>query len=145
EMLRSTEAMAKLESESKRIGSVMDVIKTVAEQTNLLALNAAIEAARAGEAGRGFAVVADEVRGLAQRTQNSTEEIEQLVAALHHGAQPVAGAMRNSHNLTERSVALARPAGQSLPHITATVSNIPAMNPPPATAAEERSTVAEEI
>ncbi len=145
EMLRSTDAMAKLESESKRIGSVMDVIKTVAEQTNLLALNAAIEAARAGEAGRGFAVVADEVRGLAQRTQNSTEEIEQLVAALHQGTQQVAGAMHNSHSLTESSVALTRKAGLSLTHITAKVSNIQAMNQQIATAAEEQSAVAEEI
>ena len=145
EMLRSTEAMAKLESESKRIGSVMDVIKTVADQTNLLALNAAIEAARAGEAGRGFAVVADEVRGLAQRTQKSTEEIEQLVAALHQGTQQVAGAMQNSHNLTESSVELTRKAGLSLNHITAKVSNIQAMNQQIAAAAEEQSAVAEQI
>ncbi|MHB0841668.1 HAMP domain-containing methyl-accepting chemotaxis protein [Stutzerimonas nitrititolerans] len=145
EMLRSTEAMARLESESNRIGSVMDVIKTVAEQTNLLALNAAIEAARAGEAGRGFAVVADEVRGLAQRTQKSTEEIEQLVAALQQGTQQVAVAMQNSHELTESSVELTRKAGLALNDITAKVSNIQAMNQQIATAAEEQSAVAEEI
>jgi len=145
EMLRSSEAMARLESESNRIGSVMDVIKTVAEQTNLLALNAAIEAARAGEAGRGFAVVADEVRGLAQRTQKSTEEIEQLVAALQQGTQQVAVAMQNSHELTESSVELTRKAGLALNDITAKVSNIQAMNQQIATAAEEQSAVAEEI
>jgi methyl-accepting chemotaxis protein len=145
EMLRSTEAMAKLESESNRIGSVMDVIKAVAEQTNLLALNAAIEAARAGEAGRGFAVVADEVRGLAQRTQKSTEEIEQLVAGLQQGTQQVAAAMQNSHNLTESSVELTRKAGLALNDITAKVSNIQAMNQQIAAAAEEQGAVAEEI
>lgn len=145
EMLRSTEAMAKLESESNRIGSVMDVIKAVADQTNLLALNAAIEAARAGEAGRGFAVVADEVRGLAQRTQKSTEEIEQLVAGLQQGTQQVAAAMQNSHNLTESSVELTRKAGLALTDITAKVSNIQAMNQQIAAAAEEQGAVAEEI
>ena len=145
EMLRSTEAMAKLESESNRIGSVMDVIKAVADQTNLLALNAAIEAARAGEAGRGFAVVADEVRGLAQRTQKSTEEIEQLVAGLQQGTQQVAAAMQNSHNLTESSVELTRKAGRALTDITAKVSNIQAMNQQIAAAAEEQGAVAEEI
>ena len=145
DMLRSTEAMAKLESESNRIGSVMDVIKAVADQTNLLALNAAIEAARAGEAGRGFAVVADEVRGLAQRTQKSTEEIEQLVAGLQQGTQQVAAAMQNSHNLTESSVELTRKAGLALTDITAKVSNIQAMNQQIAAAAEEQGAVAEEI
>ena len=145
EMLRSTEAMAKLESESNRIGCVMDVIKAVADQTNLLALNAAIEAARAGEAGRGFAVVADEVRGLAQRTQKSTEEIEQLVAGLQQGTQQVAAAMQNSHNLTESSVELTRKAGLALTDITAKVSNIQAMNQQIAAAAEEQGAVAEEI
>ncbi|WP_181296785.1 methyl-accepting chemotaxis protein [Pseudomonas sp. Q2-TVG4-2] len=145
EMLRSTEAMTKLESESKRIGTVMDVIRTVADQTNLLALNAAIEAARAGEAGRGFAVVADEVRSLAQRTQKSTEEIEQLVAGLQQGTQQVAVAMTNSHNLTESSVELTRKAGLALNDITAKVSNIQAMNQQIAAAAEQQGAVAEEI
>ena len=145
EVHRSTEAMSLLQQESQKIGSVMDVIKSVAEQTNLLALNAAIEAARAGEAGRGFAVVADEVRGLAQRTQKSTEEIEELIASLQHGTQQVATAMQGSRTLTDSSVELARKAGASLENITSTVSNIQSMNQQIAAAAEEQSAVAEEI
>ena len=145
EVARSTDAMALLQEESDKIGSVMDVIKAVAEQTNLLALNAAIEAARAGEAGRGFAVVADEVRGLAQRTQKSTEEIEGLVAGLQNGTQQVAAVMNNSRSLTDSSVALTREAGASLESITRTVSNIQSMNQQIAAAAEQQSAVAEEI
>jgi len=145
EVLRSTEAMDLLQQESQKIGSVMDVIKSVAEQTNLLALNAAIEAARAGEAGRGFAVVADEVRGLAQRTQKSTEEIEELVASLQNGTQQVANVMLGSRTLTESSVELTRKAGASLESITRTVSNIQSMNQQIAAAAEQQSAVAEEI
>ncbi|GGL57464.1 methyl-accepting chemotaxis protein [Pseudomonas brenneri] len=145
EVARSTDAMAHLQQESNKIGSVMDVIKAVAEQTNLLALNAAIEAARAGEAGRGFAVVADEVRGLAQRTQKSTEEIEGLVAGLQNGTQQVANVMNNSRSLTDSSVELTRKAGVSLDNITRTVSNIQSMNQQIAAAAEQQSAVAEEI
>ena len=145
EVGRSTEAMAVLQQESDKIGSVMDVIKAVAEQTNLLALNAAIEAARAGEAGRGFAVVADEVRGLAQRTQKSTEEIQTLVAALQSGTQQVASVMNTSRGLTDSSVTLTRQAGTSLQGITRTVSNIQSMNQQIAAAAEQQSAVAEEI
>jgi methyl-accepting chemotaxis protein len=145
EVIRSTDAMNVLEQESDKIGKVMDVIKAVAEQTNLLALNAAIEAARAGEAGRGFAVVADEVRGLAQRTQQSTEEIEGLVAALQNGTRQVSDIMLSSRQLTDSSVALTRKAGTSLESITNTVSNIQAMNQQIAAAAEQQSSVAEEI
>ena len=145
EVNRSTEAMAQLEHESNKIGSVMDVIKAVAEQTNLLALNAAIEAARAGEAGRGFAVVADEVRTLAQRTQQSTEEIEELVAGLQNGTQRVASSLHSSHSLAGSSVELTRKAGAALGSINKGVSNIQSMNQQIAAAAEQQSVVAEQI
>lgn len=145
EVGNSTAAMGDLKRESDKIGSVLDVIKSVAQQTNLLALNAAIEAARAGEAGRGFAVVADEVRSLAQRTQKSTEEIEELIVGLQSGTQQVATIMDNSRGLTESSVELTRRAGNALGNITRTVSTIQAMNSQIATAAEQQSAVAEEI
>ena len=145
EVGHSTEAMSHLKRESDKIGSVLDVIKSVAQQTNLLALNAAIEAARAGEAGRGFAVVADEVRSLAQRTQKSTEEIEELIAGLQSGTQQVSSSMDSSRALTDNSVELTRRAGESLGTIARTVSTIQGMNQQIAAAAEQQSAVAEEI
>ncbi|MEG1625727.1 MAG: methyl-accepting chemotaxis protein [Pseudomonas sp.] len=145
QMDNSISAMHQLAGESQRIGSILDVIKSVSEQTNLLALNAAIEAARAGEAGRGFAVVADEVRGLAQRTQQSTEEIEQLIGSLHEGTDQVTRLLDSSKSLTHDSVELSRKAGDALSQITQTVSSIQGMNQQIATASEEQSAVAEEI
>jgi methyl-accepting chemotaxis protein len=145
EVGNSTAAMGDLKRESDKIGSVLDVIKSVAQQTNLLALNAAIEAARAGEAGRGFAVVADEVRSLAQRTQKSTEEIEELIVGLQNGTEQVATIMDNSRGLTDSSVELTRRAGDSLENITRTVSAIQSMNQQIAAAAEQQSATAEEI
>ncbi|MEX5550973.1 methyl-accepting chemotaxis protein [Pseudomonas pergaminensis] len=145
EMALSGRAMLALQQESQKIGSVLDVIKSVSQQTNLLALNAAIEAARAGTAGEGFAVVADEVRSLAQRTQESAEEIEGLIHGLHTGTQQVADIMDSSRTLTDYSVELTRDAGDALAAIARTVSVIQEMNPQIAAAAEEQSAVAEEI
>ena len=145
EMELSGQAMLKLQRESQKIGSVLDVIKSVSQQTNLLALNAAIEAARAGSAGQGFAVVADEVRSLAQRTQESAEEIEGLILGLNNGTQQVADIMDSSRSLTDHSVQLTRDAGDALMAIARTVSVIQEMNPQIAAAAEEQSAVAEEI
>ncbi len=145
EVDQSAHAIEALHAESGRIGSVLEVIRAVAEQTNLLALNAAIEAARAGEQGRGFAVVADEVRALARRTHDSTEEIEGLIGNLQRVAQQAVEQMRNSRDLTQRTVELANEAGVALGHITESVSTIEQMNQQIAAAAEEQSAVAENI
>jgi methyl-accepting chemotaxis protein len=141
----SAEAIGRLKGDSANIGTVLDVIKSIAEQTNLLALNAAIEAARAGEAGRGFAVVADEVRALARRTQESTQQIEQLVAALQNGAESAVGVMAQSRSMASETVEAARYAGTALTRIDEAVSRIQQMNQQIATASEEQSSVADEI
>ena len=145
EVEQSAKAIADLNQESARIGSVLEVIRNVAEQTNLLALNAAIEAARAGEQGRGFAVVADEVRALAKRAQDSTEEIESLIAGLQRMAKGAVQQMDSSRDLTRRTVELAGEAGDALGRITQAVSTIEQMNQQIAAAAEEQSAVAEAI
>jgi methyl-accepting chemotaxis protein len=134
-----------LEGESKNIGSVLDVIKSIAEQTNLLALNAAIEAARAGEQGRGFAVVADEVRTLAGRTQESTQEIEEMITRLQSGANNAVKVMAEGKEMTLVGVDQAAAAGEALQTINESVTRISDMNTQIASAAEEQSAVTEEI
>jgi len=138
-------AIEQVGQDSDAIGHVIDVIKEIAEQTNLLALNAAIEAARAGEQGRGFAVVADEVRTLAQRTQESTTEIEGMIAHLQAGAKNAVSVMSQGREQAHASVDHAMKAGESLNAITDAVTTINDMNTQIASAAEEQSSVSDEI
>ncbi|MGY3921030.1 methyl-accepting chemotaxis protein [Aeromonas eucrenophila] len=134
-----------LEQDSTNISMVLDVIRGIAEQTNLLALNAAIEAARAGEQGRGFAVVADEVRSLAQRTQNSTAEISKMIEVLQERTAEAGSAMQLSRQQMQNSVGLAREAGNSIDSINGAVTQISDMNTLIATATEEQNAVTEEL
>ncbi|RON17859.1 methyl-accepting chemotaxis protein [Pseudomonas frederiksbergensis] len=134
-----------LANQSQDIGKVLDVIRAIAEQTNLLALNAAIEAARAGESGRGFAVVADEVRALAYRTQQSTQEIEQMVQGMRTGSTQALDSMQASSSRAASTLALAERAGEALQTITESVHQIHERNLVIASAAEEQAQVAREV
>ncbi|WP_429022159.1 methyl-accepting chemotaxis protein [Aeromonas allosaccharophila] len=134
-----------LGDDSRNIGMVLEVIRGIAEQTNLLALNAAIEAARAGEQGRGFAVVADEVRTLAKRTQDSTSQINTIIAELQQRAEQAGSTMQQSQELMNTTVSTAREAGESISQISGSVSSISHMNIQIATATEEQGAVSEEL
>jgi methyl-accepting chemotaxis protein len=142
---RAAEVIQRLEADSESIGTVLDVIRGIAEQTNLLALNAAIEAARAGEQGRGFAVVADEVRNLALRTQQSTQEIQEMIEQLQSGAREAVQAMDEGREQAQAGVEQAALAGSSLEAITQAVASIREMNQHISEAAAQQGEVAEEI
>jgi len=134
-----------LAAQGRDIGKVLDVIRAIAEQTNLLALNAAIEAARAGEAGRGFAVVADEVRALAHRTAQSTQEIEKMVAGIQNGTGEAVASMQQSNQRTQSTLEMARAAGVALEQITQSIHLINERNLVIASASEEQAQVSREV
>jgi len=141
----TSQLIGDLANESRDIGKVLDVIRGLADQTNLLALNAAIEAARAGEAGRGFAVVADEVRALAHRTQQSTSEIERMIGSIQDGTEKAVTSMRNSTERAESTLNIAKGAGLALDTINGAVQQINERNLVIASAAEEQAQVAREV
>ncbi|MCO7610491.1 methyl-accepting chemotaxis protein [Pseudomonas chlororaphis] len=144
--VQSTSVMIEgLAAQGRDIGKVLDVIRAIAEQTNLLALNAAIEAARAGEAGRGFAVVADEVRALAHRTAQSTQEIEKMVAGIQNGTGEAVESMQQSNQRTQSTLQLARAAGESLEQIAQSIHQINERNLVIASASEEQAQVSREV
>jgi len=144
--VQTTAAMIEgLATQGRDIGKVLDVIRAIAEQTNLLALNAAIEAARAGEAGRGFAVVADEVRALAHRTAQSTQEIEKMVAGIQNGTGEAVQSMQQSNQRTQDTLEMARAAGVALEQITQSISLINERNLVIASASEEQAQVSREV
>lgn len=145
EVEKAAETLSELEADIGNIGAIVDVIRGITEQTNLLALNAAIEAARAGEHGRGFAVVADEVRTLAARTQSSTHEIEEMVERLQQGARAAVKVMNESRESAKTSVEKAASAGSALDTITAMISTMDEMSTQISNAANEQSSVAEDI
>jgi len=145
EVEKAAQTLTSLETDISNIGAIVDVIRGITEQTNLLALNAAIEAARAGEHGRGFAVVADEVRTLAARTQSSTHEIEEMVERLQTGAQEAVSVMNEGRERAQTSVEKAASAGAALDTITGMITTMDEMSAQISSAANEQSSVAEDI
>lgn len=145
ELSETAKAVSELQNNTARVGDLLEQIGSISEQTNLLALNAAIEAARAGEAGRGFAVVADEVRSLASRTKETTEEISTVNHMLSSGAENAVQVMENALKTAERSVGSAEEAGQRIEHIVARIDRVKDMSTQVATTTEEQGNVAEEM